>query len=95
MNKIELIKQLSNKLETTEKEGKKIINAFINVIETNLLKGEKILITGFGTFQVKTSSERESKHPKTRVPITIPSKKIPCFKMSKKFKYIFNQIKKK
>ncbi|CAP18306.1 Nucleoid DNA-binding protein, similar to integration host factor (IHF) and HU [Candidatus Phytoplasma mali] len=95
MNKIEFIKQLSDKLETTEKEGKKIINAVIDVIRINLLQNEKILITGFGTFCVKTRSEREGKHPKTREIIKIPAKKIPSFKMSKRFKDVFIQIKKK
>ncbi|WP_334330881.1 HU family DNA-binding protein [Candidatus Phytoplasma prunorum] len=94
MNKTELIKQLSKKLETTEKEGKKIINTFIDVVRTTLLQDEKILITGFGTFEAKISKERESKHPRTGMPITISSKKNPCFKMSKKFKYLFNQVKK-
>ena len=53
MNKSELINALAAKTEFTKKDAEKSLNAFIEVINENLAKGEKIQLVGFGTFEVK------------------------------------------
>lgn len=89
MNKTELVKKISDKLESSQKEAEKMISCFMETITETLQQNEEISIRGFGTFALRQSKERQSLHPKTRQPITIPASQIPYFKISKNFKKNF------
>ena len=86
MNKLELTEIVSNNLNVTKVEGTKIVDAVIYAIENALKKGDKVVLTGFGTFEVKTRAARIGKHPKTGEDIKIPASKAIHFKEGKALK---------
>lgn len=86
MNKTELVAALAEKMELTKKDAEKALFALTDIVTEVLVKGEKVAITGFGTFEVANRAEREGRNPKTGEPMTIAATKAPKFKASKLLK---------
>ena len=90
MNKTELIAAVAEKAEISKKDAEKAIKAFTDVVTDELVKGEKVQLVGFGTFEVSERAEREGRNPKTREPMTIAASKSPKFKAGKALKDMIN-----
>lgn len=90
MNKNELIRAIANKLRITLKEAAENLDGVLDAITDGLKAGEKIQISGFGTFSLKTKEAREGVNPKTGAKIKIAASKIPAFKFGKAYKDSFN-----
>ena len=86
MNKTELIAAVAAKTGLTKKDAEKVVNATIDSITENLVKGDKVNVSGFGIFEVKTREARVGRNPRTKETIQIPATKLPAFKASKTLK---------
>ncbi len=86
MNKTELITLVAMKADVTQKLAAEVINAFTDTITETLANGEKVVVTGFGTFEVRTRVERKGKNPRTGEVITVPEQKTPAFRAGKLLK---------
>ncbi len=86
MNKTELITGMAEKAEISKKEAEKALNAFTNIVADTLVDGDKVSITGFGTFEVVERVERQGRNPATGETITIAASKSPKFKAGKALK---------
>lgn len=83
MNKTELIAAVAEKAEISKKDAEKALKAFTDVVTDELVKGEKVQLVGFGTFEVSERAEREGRNPKSGEPMTIAASKSPKFKAGK------------
>lgn len=90
MNKNELIRAIANEARITLKAASEALDATIAAITAGLKDGEKIQISGFGTFELKAKPAREGINPKTGEKIKIAPTKIPAFKFGKAYKDSFN-----
>lgn len=86
MNKAELVSIVSERLDITKVEAERTLDGFLNVIYETLGQGEKVVISGFGTFEVRNRIERTGRNPRTGEDITIPGQKSPAFKAGKAMK---------
>lgn len=86
MNKTELVNVVAAETNIAKKDVDAVVNATIKAITDALKEGDKVAIIGFGTFEVKESSEREGRNPKTGETITIAAAKKPVFSASKVLK---------
>jgi DNA-binding protein HU-beta len=86
LTKRELIEVVAKKANLTNKAARDAVQAFINSIRDSLKRGEKIVITGFGTFSVRKRVERVGRNPKTGEKITISARKAPGFTPGKTLK---------
>ncbi len=86
MNKTELVAAIAERTELSKKDAEKALKAFIDVVGDELVKGEKIQLAGFGTFEVSERAERQGINPRTKETITIPASKAPKFKAMKALK---------
>ena len=86
MNKTELIAAAAERSGMTKKDAEQVIGAAFDVIVAQLQKGEKVQISGFGTFEVKEREKRIGRNPHTKEAIEIPATKVPVFKPSKALK---------
>ena len=86
MNKTELIAAVAAKTGLTKKDAEKVVNATIDSITESLVKGDKVNVSGFGIFEVKTRGERVGRNPRTKETIQIPATKLPAFKAAKALK---------
>ena len=90
MNKTELITAVSEKAEISKKDAEKAIKAFVDVVSDELVKGEKVQVVGFGTFEVTERKAREGRNLHTGEPMTIAASKAPKFRPGKALKDMVN-----
>ena len=86
MNKKELIAAVAAKAGTTQKDAENVVNAAFETIAAALANGDRVQVSGFGIFEVKTREARVGRNPRTKESITIPAAKVPAFKASKTLK---------
>lgn len=86
MQKTDFIKAVAEKTGVSQKETKQVIDAALMVIEETLKAGEKVTLTGFGTFEVRERQAREGVNPQTGAKIKIPATKTPGFSASSTLK---------
>ena len=87
MNKTELVVLMAHKAGVTQKVAEDVLGAFIGLVTDTLgNKGEKVVVTGLGTFEVRTRARRLGKNPRTGEEIVVPEQKSPAFKAGKSLK---------
>ena len=86
MNKTELIAAVAQSSGLTKKDTERIVNAALDAIAASLCQGEKVQLSGFGTFEVKAREARIGRNPHTKEAIDIPATNVPVFKASKALK---------
>lgn len=91
MNKAELVEAMAVKTGDTKKASTEALQAFIDVVTEALVKGDKIQLVGFGTFETKTRAARKGLNPQTKQEIKIPACKAPVFKAGKALKTVVNK----
>ena len=90
MNKAELIAAVAAKTGDTKKGAEASLNAFVDVVSEALVKGDKVQLVGFGSFEVRKRAARKGRNPQTKEEIKIPASKAPVFKAGKAFKDLVN-----
>ncbi len=86
MQKTDFVKSVAERAGVSQKEAKLVIDAALDIVTETLKKGEKVTLTGFGTFEVRQRQEREGVNPQTRQKITIGATKTPGFSASSTLK---------
>ena len=102
MNKTELIAAAAEGAGLTKKDTERVINAAIDAVTAALVKGDKVQISGFGTFETKERKARIEelrraakadlrkarigRNPHTKEAIEISATRVPAFKASKALK---------
>lgn len=86
MTKADLVAQVAKKVGLTSKAAKEAVSAVFNTISDALKRGEKVVVTGFGTFMVRKRAARKGRNPQTGAEIQIPATKTPGFTAGKSLK---------
>jgi DNA-binding protein HU-beta len=87
MTKAELIASIGKEAKISKASAEKALNAFTSSVTKALKKGDKLTLTGFGTFSVAKRRTRAGRNPQTGQAIRIPATKIAKFKAGKILKY--------
>ncbi len=83
MTKNELVERVSKRVGLTKKAAFETVNAVFVDIKESLAKGDKVVISGFGTFKVRTRTTRVGRNPQTGTSIKILGHKLPGFTAGK------------
>ena len=86
MNKNELINALSEETTFSKKDISKVLASYTRIIERTLKKGDKVSLTGFGTFWISRRPTRTGINPATKQRITLPAINVPRFKPGKRLR---------
>lgn len=86
MNKTELIAEVANKAGLSRKDAEKALGAVVETITEAVVKGDKVQLVGFGSFETKQREVRTGRNPKTKETIEIPATRVPVFKAGKALK---------
>ena len=86
MNKTELIAIAAENAGLTKKDTERVLNAALEAISQALVRGEKVQLSGFGTFETKDREARIGRNPHTKEAVEIPATRVPAFKASKVLK---------
>ncbi|MDR1689537.1 MAG: HU family DNA-binding protein [Clostridiales bacterium] len=90
MNKTDLIAAIASKTDLSKKDSEKALRAFEEAVTEELVKGGKVQLVGFGTFDVTERAAREGRNPQTGAAMPIPASKAPRFKVGKALKDAVN-----
>ena len=91
MNKSDLVAIVAEKMEVTKKDAEVSLNAVVEAITESLVKGEKIQLIGFGSFEVRKRAARKGRNPQTNEEMKIPASKVPAFKAGQALKDAVNK----
>lgn len=86
MNNKEFINALSERTGCSTKDATTWISSVLSVMTQELQDGNSLLITDFGTFDVKKKMERISVNPTTKQRLLIPPKLVLSFRPSASLK---------
>lgn len=86
MTKAELISKLATDNDVSKALAEKLLNSVTDNIAKCLKKGDKITLTGFGTFQISKRKARTGRNPQTGAEIKIKATRVPRFKAGKSLK---------
>lgn len=94
MTKNEIIERLAKDTATSNAAAGRALESVIGSITDALTKGDKVVLVGFGTFDVVERAARKGRNPQTGQEITIAAKKAPRFSAGSKLKEAVNDGKK-
>lgn len=86
MTKQDLIDLVAKKASLTNKASRDSVQAILDAVRDALKRGEKVVITGFGTFSVRNRAARKGRNPQTGAAIDISARKTPGFTAGKALK---------
>lgn len=84
--KSDIVDAIAQKTNLTKKDAGEALDATIEAITAALQRGERVQLTGFGSFEVRDRKERKGNNLQTGETITIPASKVPAFKAGKGLK---------
>ena len=80
MTKAEMIANISKEAQISKASAGKALTAFTGSVTKTLKKGDKLTLTGFGTFSITKRKARTGRNPQTGKAIKIPARKVAKFK---------------
>ena len=90
MNKSQLIKSVAEKSELSQKQVTEALSLIEATLIETLKAGEKVQLSGFGTFEVRERAERKGRNPKTGEVVSVPACKYLAFVPAKAVKETLN-----
>jgi DNA-binding protein HU-beta len=86
VNKSELIQAAADKADLSKSDASAAVDAVLATITETVARGEKVALTGFGTFERRERAARTGRNPQTGAEIQVKASKAPAFKAGKAFK---------
>lgn len=87
MNKAEMVDALASRANVSKKDARAVLDAIFDpndgLISNSLRKGERVAVTGFGTFEARERGPRVGRNPRTGKEIKIGPSKAPAFRAGK------------
>jgi integration host factor subunit beta len=91
MNLSDLAAKLSEKENLTQKEADAVVKLIFRLFTDALVKGDRIEIRGFGSFEMREYKNYTGRNPKTGKDVDVKSKRLPYFKVGKELKEKVNE----
>ncbi len=86
MNKTELVEAVAKSAGLSKADAGKAVDAFVDSVTNALVKGDKVTLIGFGTFETRKRAARTGRNPQTGKELKIAASTVPAFKAGKKLK---------
>ena len=94
MNKQELVASVAKRLGVTKAKATEIAELFFasgGIIASELKRGGKVAITGFGSFETRKRAAREWRDPRTGKAANIKASTVPAFRASRALRDLVNR----
>jgi len=91
MTKADIVTAIYEKVGISKTESSDVVESVFEILKETLERGEKVKISGFGTFTVKEKNSRKGRNPQTGEGITITARNVLAFKPSQVFRKALNQ----
>ena len=80
MNKTQLAEAIAVDANISKIDARKAVDALIRVTAQTLREGDRLVLSGLGSFCVQQRSERTGRNPRTGAPVRIPPRKVIKFR---------------
>jgi integration host factor subunit beta len=90
MTKSELVEKVAARLKLPKGKAEQIVHAIFDSLQDSMMKGERIEIRGFGSFEIRHYKSYEGRNPRTGAPVSVAPKRLPFFKVGKELKERIN-----
>ncbi len=90
MNRSDVIEYVAQDNNITKKRAEEIVIMILDLMKEAVVNGEKVQITGFGTFEVRERQPRTGRNPRTNEEVKIEAYRKPIFRPSNRLKEIVN-----
>jgi len=86
MTKAQIVEIIAKKAHLTKKASREAIDSFLDEIVRQINKGEKVVLSGFGTFKVAKVKDKKGRNPQTGEDLIIKSHRVVRFVVGKTLK---------
>ena len=90
MNKSQFAEAIADKSGLSKRDAQKALDGFQDALQEAMQRGEKVSLTGFGTFEVRERAARTGRNPQTGATMEVPASRNAAFKPGKAFKDALN-----
>jgi DNA-binding protein HU-beta len=88
LNKTQFIDAVAARLNADHKSTAAILDAILDEVYANIVKGEKVILTGFGAFERRDRAARIGRNPATGAKVRVKKTSVPAFRPGTEFKEI-------
>lgn len=88
MNKTQFIDAVAARLKADHKSTAALLDAILDEVYANVVKGEKVILTGFGAFERRDRAARIGRNPATGAKVRVKKTSVPAFRPGTEFKEI-------
>ena len=86
MNKSQLVEEIASRTKLPARDVANVIDTFIAIVTRSVVRGEKVVLSGFGTFQRRARARRTARDIWADKPLRVPPTNVPSFKPGKPFR---------
>jgi DNA-binding protein HU-beta len=86
VNKASLVSEVVKRTDVARSEASRVVDAVIQVIREQVGRGQRVVLSGFGTFERVRRNPRTGRNPRTREAVRIPARNAPVFKPGAAFR---------
>ena len=86
MNKSELVEEIARRTRLPAGEVAAVVDALIDAIRRQVVRGEKVVLQGFGTFHRQSRARRTARNIWTDSPLAVPATNVPAFRAGRPFR---------
>jgi DNA-binding protein HU-beta len=94
VNKSQLVDKLAQRFEGNRKQASHALESVLDTITREVARGEKVAITGFGSFERKVRKAGTARNPATGAKIRTKKKNVPKFTPGQDLKNVVSGAKK-
>jgi DNA-binding protein HU-beta len=93
-NKAQFIELVANRLDGDKKRAQQAVDAVIDEVQTQVARGERVVLTGFGIFEKRIRGARIARNPATGAQVRVKKTAVPAFRAGAEFKAVTSGAKK-
>lgn len=87
MNKGGLVAEVAKDTGLSKADVARVVDAAIDAVRASVVRGERVTLADFGTFERKHRNERIARNPRQpEIPIVVPARDLPSFTPGKEFR---------
>lgn len=86
MNKSELVEQIARRTGIEPPLVARVVDGLIETVTRSVARGEKVVLSRFGTFHRQARGRRTARNLWTEQPVTVPARNVPAFRPGKNFR---------
>jgi DNA-binding protein HU-beta len=86
VNKAELVEEIATRTRLPADEVAEVIESFMDIVRRSVTRGEKVVLSGFGTFHRKARARRLARDIWAEEAVVVPATNVPAFRPGKPFK---------